>query len=270
MGGFVEKLNPRKPSAISRKRHGETEGRWGKEVEISEITLDEVRRDAISFGLATDVEYQMNAGKEASIFRAKWRDHPIILKVYRLWQTSQAVKKKGFFAPGRMQVLAAKEYDLLMACFKAGMSVPTPIGRVGTMLTMRYIGNGQPAPQLRNVHLEDPERVLHEILDQYLLMYSAVHFVHGDLSAYNILWWENRPWIIDVPQAYEAGPWCEMKRVVHLLRRDIVNILSYFKKYGIRKNPDEIVDVFLTEYVPENMRNYDEQVSTLPRGVALE
>jgi RIO kinase 1 len=266
MARIVEKLNPRKPSAVSQKRHNQTEGQWGKTVEISEITLDDVRQDAIEFGLATEVDYKMNAGKEASIFFARWKEHPIILKVYRLWQTSQAVRKKGFFAPGKMQALAAKEYDLLMACFRAGMFVPTPVGRVGTMLTMRYIGDDQPAPQLRNVHLEEPEKVLHRILDDYLLMYSKAHYVHGDLSAYNILWWQNRPWIIDVPQAYEAGPWCDMKRVVNLLRRDIMNVLSYFKKYGLSKDPDRIVDVFLSEYVPENMRNFDEQVSTLPRG----
>lgn len=270
MGGPVEKLNPYKPSAVSQKRHNETEGRWGKTVEISEITLDEVKRDAISFGLATEVEYQMNAGKEASIFRANWKGHPIILKVYRLWQTSQASKKKGFFAPGKMQAIAAREYDMLMTCFRAGVAVPTPIGRVGAMLTMRFIGNGTPAPQLRTVELEDPETVLHQILDDYLLMYSKAHYVHGDLSGYNILWWQERPWIIDMPQAYEAGPWCDMEQVVFLLRRDIANVLRYFKKYGIRMDPDEIVRLFLSEYVPDNMRNFDEQVSSLPRGVTLE
>jgi RIO kinase 1 len=126
---------------------------------------------------------------------------------------------------------------------------------------MRYIGNGrEPAPQLRNVHLEEPDLVLDEILDDYLIMYRDVHYVHGDLSAYNILWWEGRAWIIDLPQAYQVGPWADMEKVVKLLRRDIVNLLSYFKKYGIRRDPDEIVKVFLSEYVPHNLRNYDETV----------
>jgi RIO kinase 1 len=262
VSGVVEKLNPKKPSALSFKRDGQRGSRRGWTVQINEITLSEVKEDAVRFGLATDVTYQLNAGKEASIFVAYHKEHPIILKAFRLWQTSQAKKSKGYFAPGRMQVLAAKEFDLLLACFKAGMRVPTPIGRVGYYLTQRFLGEGlEPAPQLRNVTLEDPETVLYQILDDYLIMYRDVNYVHGDLSAYNILWWDNKPWIIDMPQAYKVGPWADMKHAVKLLRRDIVNVLRYFKKYGISLDPDHIVDEFLVEYIPENLRNYDEDVA---------
>jgi RIO kinase 1 len=262
MSPVVEKLNPRKPSALSIKREAQRGNKRGWTVPISEINLDEVRDDAVKFGLASEVLYQMNAGKEASIYFANWKGFPLILKAYRFWQSAQAKKSKGFFAPGRMQAIAAREYDLLLACFKAGMNVPTPVSRVGNYLTMRYIGDGvEPAPQLRNVQLEEPDLVLDEILDDYLVMYRDVHYVHGDLSAYNILWWQDRAWIIDFPQAYQVGPWADMKRVVTLLRRDIVNLLQYFKKYGIRRDPDEILKVFLSEYVPHNLRNYNETVA---------
>ena len=245
MAGVVEKLNPKKPSALSIKRDTQRGDQRGWTVEIRELTLSEVKEDAIKFRLVTDVAYQMNAGKEASIYLAFYKEHPIILKAYRLWNTSQASKKKGFFAPGKMQVLAAKEFDLLLSCFKAGMNVLTPIGRVGNYLTMRFIGDGTtPAPQLRTIDLEEPESVLDEILDTYLIMYRDVNFVHGDLSAYNILWWNNKPWFIDMPQAYHVGPWADMKHVEFLLRRDIANVLTYFKKYGISRDLDYIVDVF--------------------------
>lgn len=263
MAGVVEKLNPKKPSALSVKRDAQRGSQRGWTVEINEITLDEVREDAVKFGLATEVLYQLNAGKEASIYLATWKNHPIILKAFRFWNTSQAKKSKGFFAPGRMQVLAAKEFDLLMACFKAGMNVPTPIGRVGNYLTMRFIGDGtEPAPQLRAVVLEEPDVVLDQILDDYLLMYRDAQYVHGDLSAYNILWWKELPWIIDMPQACKVGPWSDMKNIEFLLRRDIANVLRYFKRYGIRRDADKILQVFLSEYVPENLRNYDEILVT--------
>ena len=264
MAGVVEKLNPKKPDALSMKRDAQRGSKRGWTVQISEITLDEVKEDAVKFGLATEVLYQMNAGKEASIFLALWNDHPIILKAFRFWNTSQAKKKKGFFAPGRMQVLAAKEFDLLSACFKAGMKVPTPIGRVGNYLTMRFIGDGlEPAPQLRSVQLEEPELVLDKIPDDYLLMYRDAQYVHGDLSGYNILWWQDSPWIIDMPQACKVGPWSDMKNIVSLLRRDILNVLSYFKKYGIRRDPDEILEVFLSEYLPLNQKHYAEEVARI-------
>lgn len=268
MAGVVEKLNPKKPNALSRKRDAQRGNQRGWTVEIKELTLSEVKQDAVRFGLATDVTYQINAGKEASIYVAYYKNHPIILKAFRFWQTSQAKKSKGFFAPGRMQVLAAKEYDLLLACFKAGMHVPTPIGRVGNYLTQRFIGDGlDPAPQLRTVDLDDPESVLDQILDDYLLMYKDVHYVHGDLSAYNILWWKETPWIIDMPQACIVNPWSDMKQVESLLRRDIVNVLRYFKKYGISRDPDYIVDVFLSEYIPNNQRNYTEEIISIPEEV---
>jgi serine/threonine-protein kinase RIO1 len=259
VAGTVEKFNPKKTSALSWKRDGVRGSKRGWTVGIKEITLEEVRDDAVSFGLASDVLFQLRAGKEASIFLAYWKEHPIILKAYRLWQTAQASKKKGFYAPGKMEVLAAKEYDILMACFKAGMHVPTPIGRVGNYLTMRFIGDGrEPAAQLKDVHLERPGLVLDQILDEYLTMYSQTHHVHGDLSKYNILWWHDRAWIIDVPQAYKVDPWSDMNQAVSLLRRDIKNILTYFHAYGISRDINHILQVFLSEYIPSNQRNYDE------------
>ncbi len=266
----VEKHNPLKSGAIAQKRaalKGETSGRV---TEIKELTFDTVREDAIQYGLATDVTYQINAGKEASIFLAQWRGHHIILKAYRLWQSSHKMsKKKGYIAQGTskrthfilgmMEDLAVMEYDYLMNCFRAGVHVPTPIGRVGNYLTMRFIGDGaQPAPQLKDVHLENPEKVLDQILDDYLLMYSKAHYVHGDLSKYNILWWQERPWIIDVPQAVIVNKWSNMVRVEKLLMRDIRNVLRHFEDYDIYRDPEHILEVFLSEYIPENLKNYRE------------
>ena len=148
----------------------------------------------------------MKAGKEASIFLAEWKGHPIILKAYRFWQTAQAQKGKNVYAVTKMEGLAAKEYELLLLCFTKGMNVPTPIGRVGNYLTMRFIGDGrEPAPQLRDVLLENPEEALDLILDQYLIMYRDAKFIHGDLSGYNVLWWKEKPWIIDMPQAMQKA-----------------------------------------------------------------
>lgn len=271
VAGVVEKFNPLKSSTLSRKRDEQRSGRRGKAVAIREITLDEVRADAISMGLATDVLSQIKAGKEASIFLASWKGHPIILKAYRFWNSSHARKKRGFFALEQMEALAAKEFDLLYACFKAGMKVPTPIGRVGNYLTMRFIGDDtEPALQLRDATLEEPEAVLDEILDSYLIMYRDVNYVHGDLSGYNILWWNGCPWIIDLPQAYKVGPWSNMKEVIRLLRRDLWNLLSHFKSYGINRDLEHILQVFLSEYVPFNLRHYSEECHPDEGGVVHE
>jgi len=50
--------------------------------------------------------------------------------------------------------------------------------------------------------------------------------VHCDLSAYNVLWWDDKPWIIDFPQAVDIrhNPnWREF------YERDLRNIRKYFE-----------------------------------------
>lgn len=272
VGGPVEKHNPLKKSILQSEllRDGKTQ--------IEEISFDMVKRIALKYGLATDVLYQMSAGKEASIFLALWKNHPIILKVYRIWHSSHSLSKsKGYVAPGTakrsyvitdmIESLAVLEYDLLSTLFKAGAHVPTPIGRIGNFVSMRFIGDGEvPAPQLREITLEEPERVMNQIFDDYLIMYRDVHHVHGDLSQYNILFWQDRPWIIDVPQAEKVDKHCNMLKIEKMLLRDIENVLSYFEQYDISRDPESILEVFLESYIPDNKRHYRELV---PEGLEL-
>ena len=124
---------------------------------------------------------------------------------------------------------------------------------------MRFIGDGEtPALQLREVELEDPETVMNEIFDQYLLMYRDANYVHADLSSYNILWWNDHPWIIDVPQGEAVNKWSNMNKVELILRRDIQNVLKYFESYGLERDPELILNVFLDAFIPSNLRNYRE------------
>jgi RIO kinase 1 len=266
----VDKFNPlAKGSAIDQKRDALRGGTAGK-ARIEEPKFDEIRRDAINYGLASDVLYPISAGKEASIFLALWKSHPIVLKSYRLWHTPHKLSttkghiressgKKTRWILGLIEDVAVAEFDVLQDCYKAGVRIPTPISRVANYLTMRFIGDGEtPAPQLREVELEDPEAVMNEIFDQYLKMYRDARYTHGDLSAYNILWWKDQPWIIDVPQSETVNKWSDMNKVELFLRRDIKNVLKYFKTYGIERDPEHILNVFLDAYIPSNLRNYRE------------
>ena len=266
----VDKFNPlAKGSVIDQKRDALRGGTSGK-AEIGEPKFEEIRREAITYGLATDVLYPISAGKEASIFLALWKNHPIVLKAYRLWATPHKLSmtkghiressgKKTRWILGLIEDVAVAEFDVLQNCFNAGVRIPTPISRVANYLTMRFIGDGEtPAPQLREVQLEAPEYVLNEVFDQYLKMYRDAHYVHGDLSAYNILWWQDMPWIIDVPQSETVNKWSDMNKVELILRRDIHNVLKYFESYGIERDPEHILNVFLNAYIPDNLRNYKE------------
>ncbi len=118
----VDKFNPlSKGSAIDQKRDAIRGGTSGK-AQISEPKFEEIRRDAINLGLATDVLYPMSAGKEASIFLALWNTHPIILKAYRIWSTPHKLSttkgyiressgKKTRWILGLVEDIAVAEFD---------------------------------------------------------------------------------------------------------------------------------------------------------------
>jgi len=63
----------------------------------------------------------------------------------------------------------------------------------------------------------------------------AAGVVHADLSVYNVLWFEDRPWMIDVPQAVEVSAHAQ---ALDLLRRDLGNVAPWFQRRGVAFDPD--------------------------------
>ena len=60
------------------------------------------------------------------------------------------------------------------------------------------------------------------------------HWVHADLSAYNVLYWEGSATLIDFPQGVDS---LRNRRAFDLLLRDVERLCQYFSRYGIRENP---------------------------------
>ena len=54
--------------------------------------------------------------------------------------------------------------------------------------------------------------------------------VHGDLSEYNVLYWEGRPVVIDFPQAVDPR---FNRQAKALLERDLRNLAAYFARCGV-------------------------------------
>jgi RIO kinase 1 len=80
--------------------------------------------------------------------------------------------------------------------------------------------------------------------------------IHGDLSAYNVLVWEGRITVIDLPQAVDPR---KNRHAQALLERDVVRICDHFVRYGVRSSPDRIArDLWtgwqLAELVPDELR----------------
>jgi RIO kinase 1 len=93
---------------------------------------------------------------------------------------------------------------------------------------------------LKDVLLSNPQKVFDEIMTFVTRMYK-VQLVHADLSAFNILMFQHKPYIIDVGQAVLL----DHPSSLEFLKRDIHNIVHYFKKYGIKGNERVIFDTLM-------------------------
>jgi RIO kinase 1 len=58
--------------------------------------------------------------------------------------------------------------------------------------------------------------------------------IHGDLSAYNILYWEGEIVLIDFPQVTDSA---RNGNAQFILQRDIERVCEYFEQYGVRTHP---------------------------------
>ena len=131
------------------------------------------------------------------------------------------------------------EYETMRRLWSAGLSVPYPIGYEQDLFDLQYLGDRQgAAPQLRAARLDGPafERAFEQLLDGLAILVGQ-GLVHGDLSAYNLLWWDDRLWFIDFPQAVDlaANP-----QGVGYLHNDVVNICRWFAGRGLDVDGEEV------------------------------
>ena len=129
------------------------------------------------------------------------------------------------------------EYHALVELHAAGADVPEPIETASNAILMEFIGNEHKvAPVLHSVHLETAEaKVLFEQVLRNLQIMLETGFIHGDLSAHNILYWEGRAVLIDFPQVV---PVAGNKQAFALLTRDVARICQYWRKQGVKADPE--------------------------------
>lgn len=131
------------------------------------------------------------------------------------------------------------EFGVQKALFEAGADVPRPLGHNGNTILMDYLGDEWvPAPTLSDISLDREEAAdLFEIVMENIKLMLDNHLVHGDLSAFNILYWEGKISIIDFPQVVNART---NPNAQALFQRDIKRICDYFSRYKVRSDPAQI------------------------------
>jgi len=131
------------------------------------------------------------------------------------------------------------EYLVQNELFEAGADVPKPISQRGNTILMDYVGDEWgPAPTLIEVSLSSDEAqpLFDRVMNNVRLMLSH-HYIHGDLSAYNILYWEGDIVIIDFPQMVDAR---KNQNAQSLLERDIARVCEYFDRFGVETSPTDL------------------------------
>jgi len=133
------------------------------------------------------------------------------------------------------------EWDSLVLFHEAGVTVPPPVERLEDGYLMAFVGDSErAAPRLSEVDLEPAvaQRVWDELLDELSVLVS-IDRVHGDLSAFNVLWWRERAVLIDFSQTVEI--------VTHpaahdLLTRDVTSLARYFQRRGVAIDVDRAME----------------------------
>ncbi len=123
------------------------------------------------------------------------------------------------------------EWQNLTRLHEAGIRVPEPVALFPDGVLMEFIGNDAgPAPRLVNCKLTNQAaHTTASLLMRDIEKMLSIHMVHGDLSAYNILYHNDQPVIIDVPQAMDLRTTPDAWSIMH---RDLGNLENCFRRLG--------------------------------------
>jgi RIO kinase 1 len=131
------------------------------------------------------------------------------------------------------------EHDVMAKLWANGASVPYPVSYADDAFYLEYIGSLEgAAPQLARARLgrRSLERAWAQLVDG-LRTITATGYAHGDLSAFNLLWWDDRLWFIDFPQAVDLA---ENPSGLDFLHRDVTNVCDWFGRRGVERDPEEV------------------------------
>jgi len=217
----------------------------------------------------TDVLRMVRGGKEASVYQCRGAESTgaeyVAAKVYRprqlrnlrndsLYREGRAnidadglnIKNKGMLHAIRKGTEYGKnlvhtswlahEYTTLQVLHAAGADVPRPYINGENAILMEYIGGVEVgAPTLSSIHLDAREaRQLFQRVVHNIEIMLAHHRVHGDLSAYNILYWDGAITLIDFPQAIAPE---ENQNAYRIFERDVARVTDYFIHQGVKADP---------------------------------
>lgn len=122
---------------------------------------------------------------------------------------------------------------------EAGADAPQVFASGNNAILMTYVGDEKTAaPVLQSISLSRRESLaLFEKIMANIDLMLGLGRIHGDLSAYNILYWEGEIYLIDFPQAIDPKV---NRNAYWIFERDVAKICEYFERQGVKSNPQQI------------------------------
>ena len=196
-------------------------------------------------GTIKELHGAVSTGKEANVYHAFGETFELAVKIFKTsilifkdrsqYIASDYRYRRGYSGtnPRKMVKLwAEKEMRNLKRVCEANIPCPRVVNVKNNVLVMEFIGeDGNAAPRLKDAGLNEDEKneAYRQVVWIMHQMYNVCKMVHADLSEYNLLWWKDKVYVIDVGQSVELSH-LESK---NFLRMDCVNISTYFSRLGV-------------------------------------
>ncbi|KAL9099202.1 MAG: hypothetical protein Q9163_005267 [Psora crenata] len=232
------------------------------------ILLQMINRDIVS-----EVNGCISTGKEANVYHALSSPQgegleaaatPLhrAIKVYKTsilvfkdrdkYVTGEYRFRSGYNKSNNramVKLWAEKEMRNLRRIYAAGIPCPEPVHLRLHVLVMSFLGDkkGIPAPRLKDVEFvgEDNEArwksLYLQLIGYVRILYQTCRLVHADLSEYNLLYHNEKLWLIDVSQSVEH----DHPRSLEFLRMDIKNLTHFFRRKGVEVLLEKTVFEFI-------------------------
>ncbi|KAH7112948.1 RIO1 family-domain-containing protein [Dendryphion nanum] len=241
--------------------------------------------------IVSEIHGVLSTGKEANVYHAITEDSrnldaPPLQRAIKVYKTSilkfkdreQYVKGEYRFRHGynksnnrdMVKLWAEKEMRNLKRIYNAGIACPEPIHLRFHVLVMSFIGDkkGRKAPRLGEIRFEGltPEEedakwisLYTQLLGIMKTMYHTCHLVHADLSEYNVLYHDDKLFLIDVSQSVEH----DHPSSLAFLRMDVKNVSSFFRNRGVDVLSERSIFSWITEESSTELQAMETAIASL-------
>ncbi len=230
---------------------------------MNDIIIADIFNKAKRFNHQIELVSNVKSGKEATVYRVLLDNKLAAMKLYKnpearsFTNTGLYLMGKYYKNPSHKKALAKnnkfakklkfenwvkREFVLLEKLYSLGAKIPKPILQIDNAIFMEFLGSNEiVAPKIRDVALkiDEAEKAFTAIIKTMVIFWNF-GIVHADLSEYNILWWNNEPYVIDFPQSIDKRT---HPNAEDLLNRDLQNITKFFSQY-VKVDVDEIKKLF--------------------------